>query len=59
MVHMIIAGNSIDLLALQETWIDTDDPGAIQADLAQIGDGVLHDHHPRRAVTAVALKPVV
>ena len=46
MVHTIIADNNIHLLALQETWIDVDDPSAIQADLAPTGYGVLHVHRP-------------
>ena len=43
---MIIADNSIDLLELQETWIDADDPSAILTDLAPTGYGVLHVHRP-------------
>ena len=46
LVHMIIADKSVDLLALQETWIDADDPSAIQADLTPTGYGVLHVHRP-------------
>ena len=37
LVLTIIADNNIDLLALQETWIDADDLSAIQADLAATG----------------------
>jgi exonuclease III len=44
LVHTIIADNSIDLLALQESWIDADDPNAIQSDIAPTGYGIIHVH---------------
>ena len=46
LVHTIIADNNIDLLALQETWINADDPKAVQAHIAPAGYSILHVHRP-------------
>ena len=46
LVHTTIADLKLDLLALQETKIDIDDPLAIKADVAPEGYGVLHVHRP-------------
>jgi hypothetical protein len=34
LIHTIIADNNIDVKALQETWINADDPNTVQADVA-------------------------
>jgi exonuclease III len=46
LVHTTIADLKMDLLALQETKIDINDPLAIKADVAPEGYGVLHAHRP-------------
>ena len=48
LVHTIIADLNIDCMALQETWIDVNDPNAIVADVALAGYGVLHVHCPSK-----------
>jgi len=49
LVHTINANNNIDLLALQETWINADDPKAMQADVAPVRYSVfdVQGHQPR------------
>ena len=61
LVHTIIVDNKLDVLALQETWMDVDDPSAIQADVAPAAHGVLHVLRPRFGSdrgTAVNARPV-
>jgi exonuclease III len=48
LIHTIIADHNIDCMALQETWIDVNDPNAIVADIAPAGYGVLHVHRPSK-----------
>ena len=42
LLHSIISDNSLDILALQETWLATEDPPAITRDIAPAGFTVLH-----------------
>jgi hypothetical protein len=42
LLHSIISDNSLDILALQETWLTPEDPPAIPRDIAPAGFTVLH-----------------
>ena len=42
--HSIIADHNLDLLAVTETWIMSDAPPAVKADIAPSGYAILHVH---------------
>jgi len=46
LVHTTIADHDLDLLMLQETWLNSDDPAATQMDIAPDGFDVLHVNRP-------------
>ena len=46
LIHDLIADNSIDILALQETWLPSDTHPAIKCDIAPPGYTVQHVHRP-------------
>ena len=46
LVHTTIADYKLDIMALQETWIEADDPAAVRQDIAPSGYNVIHAHRP-------------
>ena len=46
LVYTTIADHDLDLLMLQETWLNSDDPAATQMDIAPDGFDVLHVNRP-------------
>jgi exonuclease III len=56
LVHSTIADHNLDLLVLQETWINSDDSAAIQHDIAPDGYNCLHAHRPPPLVPTAGKK---